>query len=99
MNLEHEEAKEKESCEKSASEESRLEMSNSLWQSYTMASKPKFLEDPQYIRSASQFANASLFSHDIGPEEGISEDSDDASKSPGGFAELKRFTKSVGLKD
>ena len=53
MNLEHEEAKEKESCEKSASEESRLEMSNSLWQSYTMASKPKFLEDPQYIRSAS----------------------------------------------
>ena len=62
MNLE--EAKEKESCDKSASEESRAEMTNNLWQSFTMASKPKFQDDSNQQRRSlnHQFvSSASLF--------------------------------------
>ena len=59
--MDREEAKEKESCEKSASEESKLGTTKNLWKyNQTRGQEPKFL-DGSSMRQTSQFAG-SLFS-------------------------------------
>lgn len=93
--MEREEAQEKESCEKSASEESKIG-ANTFWHStFIKASQPKLNELISTI-GQSQFAG-NLFPAQEEASDGGSSSPEDTD--PKGFGELHAFCKQIGLNE